>query len=52
MGKRLECWLLLLLYGVGSLGLIVALIDPSYLISDYVTLGLVSCAVCLADVLA
>jgi len=52
MGERLERWLLLLLYGGGSLGSIVALIDPLYLISDYMTSGLVFCAVCLAGVLA
>ena len=52
IGECRECWLLLLLYGVGLLGLIVALINPSYLISDYVTIGLVSCVVCLAGVLA
>jgi hypothetical protein len=40
MGERLECWLLLSLYGVESLGLIVALINPVYLNSDYVPSGL------------
>jgi len=52
MGEHIEYWPLLLLYGVGLLGLIIALIDLSYLISDYVTGSLVPCAVCLAGVLA
>jgi len=52
MGKCLEHWLLLLLYGGGLLGLIVASINPPYLISDYITSGLVPCIVCLVGVLA
>ena len=48
IGERRERWLLLSLYSIESLGSIVALIDPSYLISNYVTFGLVPCTVCLA----
>jgi hypothetical protein len=46
MGERLERWLLLLLYSAGSLGSIVAPIDPVYLSSDYVLSGL--CLSCLS----
>jgi hypothetical protein len=52
MGERLERWSLRSLRGVGSLGSIVAPIDPPYLISDHMTSGLVPCAVRLAGVLA
>ena len=51
IGEYLEYQSLLLLYSNRLLGLIVTLINLSYLISNYITSGLVSCIICLAGMI-